>query len=75
MKTDLIKISLRQNAFYIPQEWKTSFSNKELTETTSILVANCAKLGFSFSEDLLPSNFNLRLHVCTQNPLEYPLRP
>ena len=53
MKTDLIKISLRQNAFYIPQEWTSNISNKEITETTSVLVANCAKLGFSFSEDLL----------------------
>jgi len=53
MKTDLIKISLRQNAFFIPAEWKSDFSNKKINETTSVFVANCAKLGFSFSEELL----------------------
>ena len=53
MKTDLIKISLRQNAFYIPQEWRGTISDKKINETTSVLVANCAKLGYSFSEDLL----------------------
>jgi len=53
MKTDLIKISLRQNAFFIPSEWRNDFSNKKINETTSVFVANCAKLGFSFSEELL----------------------
>lgn len=53
MKTDLLKIAIRQNAIYIPNEWIVNKSTSEINETTSVLMANCAKLGFSFSENLL----------------------
>ncbi|CCG54206.1 Protein of unknown function [Flavobacterium indicum GPTSA100-9 = DSM 17447] len=52
MKNELLKISLRQNAVFIPSELITN-ELKELSGTTSILVANASKLGFSFSEPLL----------------------
>lgn len=52
MKNELLKISLRQNAVFISSELITN-ELKELTETTSVLVANASKLGFTFSEPLL----------------------
>jgi hypothetical protein len=52
MKNELLKISLRQNAIFIPTEL-TANKATVLSETTSILVANVAKLGFTFSEPLL----------------------
>jgi hypothetical protein len=52
MKNELLKISLRQNAIFIPTEL-TANKTVQLTETTSILVANASKLGFAFSEPLL----------------------
>ncbi len=52
MKNELLKISLRQNAIFIPTEL-TANKTSVLTETTSVLVANAAKLGFGFSEPLL----------------------
>ena len=53
MKTNLIKLSLRQNAIYLPELKNNSESDYSMSETTAVLVANCAKLGFGFSEKLL----------------------
>ncbi len=53
MKTDLLKIAIRQKAIFIPNEWIVNKSTSEINETTSVLMANCARLGFSFSENLL----------------------
>jgi len=53
MKTDLLKIAIRQKAIFIPNEWMVNKSTSEINETTSVLMANCAHLGFSFSENLL----------------------
>jgi hypothetical protein len=53
MKTAaLLKISLRQNAIFIPTEMIANDIIK-LSGTTSVLVANVSKLGFTFSESLL----------------------
>lgn len=53
MKTkELLKISLRQNAIFIPSEMTTN-DVKNLSGTTSVLLANVSKLGFTFSESLL----------------------
>jgi hypothetical protein len=53
MKTkELLKISLRQNAIFIPSEMIAN-DNKNLSGTTSVLLANVSKLGFTFSESLL----------------------
>lgn len=53
MKTnELLKISLRQNALYIPSEFITG-TTTTITGPTSVLVANVAKLGFAFSEEAL----------------------
>lgn len=48
----LLKVSLRQQAVFIPEQ---AIINKQdrLTETTSMLVANLSKLGFGVSEPLL----------------------
>ena len=48
----LLNVSLRQQAVFIPTSAMTA-QNKALSETTSVLVANLAKLGFSVSEPLL----------------------
>ena len=53
MKTSLVKLSLRQNAIYLPVETVSNSSQKEINETTGMLVANCKKLGYTFSEKLL----------------------
>ena len=53
MKTELLKVSIRKNAILIPQEWIVSHGAKHINETTSVLLANCSKLGYTFSEDLL----------------------
>lgn len=53
MKTrELLKISLRQNAIFIPSEMIAN-DVKKLSGTTSVLLANVSKLGFTFSESLL----------------------
>lgn len=53
MKTkELLKISLRQNAIFIPSEMIAN-DIKNLSGTTSVLLANVSKLGFTFSETLL----------------------
>ncbi|MEM7103723.1 MAG: hypothetical protein AAF502_11365 [Bacteroidota bacterium] len=53
MKTALLKVAIRQNALYVPAEMVVNTNVLEITETTSAFVANCAKLGFSLSEDAL----------------------
>ncbi|OUL63665.1 hypothetical protein [Flavobacterium sp. AJR] len=53
MKTqELLKISLRQNAIFIPTELIAN-DVKKISGTTLALVANVSKLGFTFSESLL----------------------
>jgi hypothetical protein len=53
MKTqELLKISLRQNAIFIPSEMIAN-DIKNLSGITSVLLANVSKLGFTFSESLL----------------------
>lgn len=52
MKKELLKISLRQNAVFIPSDLISKDSN-ELNPTTLTIVANASKLGFTFSESLL----------------------
>lgn len=50
MKTkELLKISLRQNALFIPKELMAN-DVQILSGTTSVLLANVSKLGFTFSE-------------------------
>lgn len=53
MKTDLLKIAIRQKAIFIPKEWSEGQSKAKISETTSVLLANCTRLGFTFSEELL----------------------
>ncbi len=53
MKTELIKLSLRQNAIYLPELKNNSEADFTMSETTAVLVANCAELGYGFSENLL----------------------
>ena len=48
----LLKVRLRQKAVFIP-EVAIINKNDSLTETTSLLVANLANLGFGVSESLL----------------------
>lgn len=53
MKRDLLKVSIRKNAIVIPQDWIVNDGAININETTSVLLANCSKLGYTFSEDLL----------------------
>jgi hypothetical protein len=50
--TNLLSVSLRQSAVFIEAS-EIKDSSPSLRETTSVLVANLGKLGFSVSEDLL----------------------
>jgi len=52
MKTNLLKVSTRQNVIFVSKE-KIIVSKKELTQTTLALIANLRKLGYTVSEDLL----------------------
>lgn len=52
MKTNLLKISIRQNAIFIPTD-KIVAAKENLTQTTLALTANLRKLGYTVSEDLL----------------------
>lgn len=59
MKTkEILKISLRQNAIFIPSEMIAN-DIKKLSGSTSVLVANVSKLGFTFSESLLHALNNI----------------
>lgn len=53
MKNELLKVSIRHQAVVITNDKLADNQSKEMTETTSVLLANCTKLGFSFSEELL----------------------
>ena len=57
--TALLKISLRQNAIFIPSEMIAN-DNKNLSGTTTVLAANVSKLGFTFSESLLHALNNVK---------------
>ncbi len=52
MKTELLKVSIRQGAVFIPESIVAE-STKQMNATTTTLAANAAKLGFTFSEELL----------------------
>lgn len=52
MKNELLKVSVRQNAIYVPLELAAK-SQKGMNQATSLLSANAARLGFAFSEPLL----------------------
>ena len=74
MKTkELLKISLRQNALFIPKELMTN-DVQTLSGTTSVLLANVSKLGFTFSEGLLRrvGISKARVFVNGQNIKRYP---
>lgn len=53
MKSELLKVAIRYQAVIITNDQLNTVQSKEMTETTSVLMVNCAKLGFSFSEELL----------------------
>lgn len=53
MKRELLKVAIRKNAIVIPKDWEVNTGNTEINETTSVLLANCSKLGYTFSEELL----------------------
>lgn len=55
MKRELLKVAIRQNALYIPSDWIVSEGSLSINETSSVLLVNCAKLGYTFSEDLYKS--------------------
>lgn len=52
MKKDLLKVTIRQNAIYLPLI-EGSEKREALTSTTIALVAQLRKVGYSLSEDLL----------------------
>ena len=52
MKNELLKVALRQQAVFVPVEM-AAVSQVKITETSSVLLANAAKLGYTFSEPLL----------------------
>lgn len=52
MKRDLLKVAIRENALFVSCE-TNEYENMPINETTSVLLVNCSKLGFSFSEELL----------------------
>lgn len=51
--TQLLKVSLRQKAVIVPSSEQKSARTESLYETTGVLLANMAKLGFTVSEPLL----------------------
>ncbi len=52
MEENLIRVSLRQMAVFVPSSW-TQGPRTPLSETTSVFAANLAKLGYGLSEPLL----------------------
>ena len=52
MKKELTKVALRHNALFLEGAVQEN-SGRSLNETTIVLLANCNKLGFTFSEALL----------------------
>jgi hypothetical protein len=53
MRKELTKVALRHNALFLEGASMEVNQGKTLNETTIVLVANCNKLGFTFSEALL----------------------
>jgi len=53
MNTTLQKVALRQSALYIDHKHTQDQGTLPLNETTLVLLANCKKLGYTFSEELL----------------------
>lgn len=53
MKKEVLKVAIRHQAVVITNDQIATNESKEMTETTSVLMANCARLGFTFSEQLL----------------------
>ena len=51
MKKDLLKVSIRQNAIYLPPV-EGMGEKKKLTSTTVALVAQLRKMGYGVSEEL-----------------------
>lgn len=52
MNLDLLKVSLRQRAVYIPKE-RIVCTNKSISEHTLGFLMNIKKLGYTVSEELL----------------------
>lgn len=70
MKTNLLKVSIRQNAIFIPTD-KIVASKENPTQTTMALIANLRKLGYTISEDLLHAmNSMAPNQAITNNSLE-----
>ena len=61
MKKELTKVALRHNTLYLENAIQDVNPGRALNETTVVLLANCTKLGFTFSEELL-------MKVNTLNP-------
>ncbi len=53
MNRELLQVSLRQSALVITDEWLKNSVSEKLTEDSSVFVANCVQLEFTFSEYLL----------------------
>lgn len=53
MRKELTKVALRHHALFLEDSPQEQNQGKTLNETTIVLVANCNKLGFTFSEVLL----------------------
>lgn len=49
---EVLQVAIRQNAVFIPKE-EIITKGKKITQPTALLVKNLAKIGFSFSEELL----------------------
>lgn len=66
MKRELLTVGIRQHAVFIPTDVNAG-NTASLTETTQVLVANAARLGFGFSEDALKAMNTLtpkdKLHI------------
>ncbi|MEL6867575.1 MAG: hypothetical protein AAFP19_24335, partial [Bacteroidota bacterium] len=52
MKKDLLKVSLRAKALYIPNKF-TRLGTTKMKESTLNLVVNAKKMGYTFSEPLV----------------------
>ncbi len=70
MKQNLLTISLRQNAIYVPTEAMTE-NIATSTNTTIALAENVAKIGFGFSESLLKAlnKVNIQYKIQIQETL------
>lgn len=53
MRKELTKVALRHHALFLEDTSQEQNQGKTLNETTIVLVANCNRLGFTFSETLL----------------------